>query len=150
MLMVLWLKVFWCMTWSMGLFLLCRIVLIGGPDIQELSKVHEFEEMFDAASQAQASKLGRPPVTLDDLAPTMDPVGEHTISAAEVKWIMKAAKESADHIKKTDPRYKDPYSTEEFQKEQVRVAEQLGIPPDQLAELQSKMTPEKWKAVHAS
>lgn len=118
--------------------------------LQELSKVHEFEEMFNAASQAQASKFGMPPITLDELPPTMDPVGDHTISAAEVKWIMKAAKESAEHIKKTDPRFSDPYNTEEFKKEQVRVAEQLGIPPDELAQLQSNMTPEKWKAVHAA
>ena len=56
--------------------------------MQELNKFNEFEDQFNSAAQAQASKFGMPAVTLDELPPTMDPVGEHTISQNEVKWIV--------------------------------------------------------------
>lgn len=115
----------------------------------ELGKMNDFEEMFNSASQAQGSKFGLPAVTLDELPPTMDPMGEYTISAEEVKWIMNAAKESATRIKTTDPRFADPYNTEEFKQEQARVADKLGISADKLSQMQAQMTPEKWKAVHA-
>lgn len=117
-------------------------------ELQELSKVNEFEDMFNSASQQAASKFGMPAITLDELPPTIDPMGEYTISAEEVKWIIKAAKESAEHIKKTDPRFADPYNSEEFKQEQARVAEKLGIGPEKLAQLQKEMTTEKWKALH--
>jgi hypothetical protein len=116
---------------------------------QELSKLHSFEEQFEAASKAQASKYGMPPITLDELPPTMDPIGEYAISQKEVKWIVQKAKESAAQIKKTDPRFVDPYSTEEFRQEQKRVAEKLGIGAEKLAELQKQATPEKWKQMEA-
>jgi hypothetical protein len=107
--------------------------------------MHAFEQKFNAVSQAQAAKFGMPPITLDELPATMDPVGKYTISQAEVKWIVQKARESVEQIKKTDTRFTDPYNTEEFKAEQKRVADQLGISDEQLKTLQQGMTPEKWK-----
>ena len=95
--------------------------------MQELSKLHAFEDQFNAAQQASAAKFGLPPITLDELPPTVDPVGEHAISQREVQWIVKKAKEDAERLRTSDPRYSDPYGSEEFKAEQKRVADRFGI-----------------------
>ena len=107
--------------------------------------MNDFEEQFNAAAAAQASKFGLPPVTLDDLPATMDPIGEYTVSQKEVKWIVQKAKEKAAQLKKTDPRFSDPYNTDEFKQEQLKVADRFGISGEKLSQLQAEATPEKWK-----
>lgn len=117
--------------------------------MQELSKLNDFEDQFNAASKAQATKFGLPAIGLDELPATMDPMAEHTISQKEVQWIVKKARESAEHLKKTDPRFADPYNSEEFKQEQRRVADRLGMSAEKLQQLQQQATPEKWKQMEA-
>lgn len=118
-------------------------------DLQELSKLNDFEDQFNAASKAQAAKFGLPAISLDELPATMDPMTEHTISQKEVKWIVQKARESAEHLKKTDPRFADPYNTDEFKQEQQRVADRFGMSSEKLQQLQQQATPEKWKQMEA-
>jgi hypothetical protein len=114
--------------------------------VQELSKMHAFEDQFNAASQAQATKFGLPAITLDELPQTMAPMTEeYTISAEEVKWIIQKAKQSAQQIMKTDQRFADPFSTEEFKDRQVKIAERLGMTGQELEKAQSGMTADAWK-----
>lgn len=76
-------------------------------------------------------------------------MGDHTISANEAKWILQKAREHAETLRKTDPRFSDPFGTPEFEKVQQRTADRLGMSADQLKVAQSDMTPEKWKQVSA-
>jgi hypothetical protein len=99
--------------------------------LQELSKVHAFEDQFAAASQAQATKFGLPAIAIDELPDKLAPLSEeHTISAEEVKWLIQKAKQSAEHILKTEPRFADPYSSEEFRARQAKETAQSGMTPD--------------------
>lgn len=114
--------------------------------VQELSKFHAFEDQFNLASQAQASKFGLPAVTLDDLPATMDPIEESTVvSANEVKWILQSARQQAESLRKSDPKFSDPYSTSEFAKAQEITAERLGMSADDLKKAQEGMSSAKWK-----
>jgi hypothetical protein len=117
--------------------------------LQELKKLHEFEDQFQSAAEAQAAKYNLPAVTLDDLPATFDLADEHAISAKEVKWIIQKAKDDAAKFKQSEPRFADPYSTPDFQAAQEEVAERFGIPEAQLAELQKGMTPSVWKQIAA-
>ena len=45
----------------------------------------------------------------------MDVVEEGTtVSAKEVQWILKSAREQAESLRKSNPSFSDPYSTPEF------------------------------------
>ena len=50
-------------------------------------------------------------------------------------------------MKKSDPRFADPFNTDEFKQTQEHVAERLGIDGEQLAKLQKEATPEKWRSM---
>lgn len=114
--------------------------------LQELSKLHAFEEQFAMASQAQATKFGMPVVTLDELPATMDPIEENTtVSAREVKWILASARKQAESMRKSNPAFADPYSTPEFAQAQETTADRLGMTPEQLKQAQDGMTSAKWR-----
>lgn len=114
--------------------------------LQELSKLHAFEEQFALASQAQATKFGLPAVKLDELPATMDPIEEDaTVSAKEVKWILQSARQQAETMRKSNPAFSDPYSTPEFTKAQEIIAERLGMSPEQLKKAQEGMSSAKWR-----
>lgn len=101
------------------------------------------------ASKSQSTKYGLPPLDIGELPSKLDPIGDHTISANEAKWILQKAREHAETLRKTDPRFSDPFSTPEFEKVQQRTADRLGMSAEQLKAAQSDMTPEKWKQVCA-
>lgn len=113
--------------------------------VQELSKMHAFEEQYTVASQSQASKFGLQPIDLGELPASLEPIGDHTISASEAKWILQKARQHAETLRKTDPRFSDPFNTAEFEKLQQRTADRLGMTGEQLKSAQSAMTAEKWK-----
>lgn len=111
--------------------------------------MHAFEEQYDLASKTQASKFGLPPIELGELPATVEPIGDHTITANEANWILQKARQHAETLRKTDSSFSDPFSTPDFSKVQQRTADRLGMSPDQLASAQSAMTPEKWKQASA-
>jgi hypothetical protein len=100
--------------------------------MQELSKLNAYEEQFNTASQALGKKYGLPPITLDELPATMDSTKKHAISKKEVQWIIQKAKKDAEIIRRTDPKYADPYNSKEFKAEQKRVAGLFGMSDEQL------------------
>lgn len=111
--------------------------------------MHAFEEQYAVASSTQAAKFGLPPIELGELPATLEPVGDHTISANEAKWILQKARQHAEALRKSDSRFSDPFNTPEFQNLQQRTADRLGMTAEQLKSAQSAMTPEKWKQVSA-
>jgi hypothetical protein len=86
-----------------------------------------FEEQFNAASKATATKFGLPAIALDELPATVDLAEDYTISKKEVQWIVQKAKEDAEKIRTTDPKYTDPYNTKEFKAELRRIIELFGF-----------------------
>jgi hypothetical protein len=117
-------------------------------ELQELTKLHAFEEQFALASKAQATKFGLPEVTLDELPATMDPIQENiTVSAGEVKWILQSARQQAESMRKSNPKFADPYSTPEFTECQETIAERLGMSSEQLKKAQEGMSSTKWREV---
>jgi hypothetical protein len=91
-----------------------------------------------------------PEVTLEELPATMDPMEENvTVSQGEVKWILQAARQQAESLRKNNPKFADPYSTPEFEKCQEVIADRLGMSSEQLKQAQQGMTSAKWREVSA-
>jgi len=81
--------------------------------LQELEKLHSFEEKLQARVAQDAAERGVPALPLSELPAKADLDSTHALSAAEAKWCIEKATAKAAELAK-DPAVSDPYNTSQF------------------------------------